>query len=222
MAQSLVATPNLRLKVSHDQVVVMNQTIRSKVPPPHPPPRQSLGLPSRHSLPRKKLQERKPPRSTALGPRASTQYGHPDAVAPLPTPLQTSPSSPRRQGGAPARGAASPYVAPATATPSPSTPYGGRGGPSATPYTPYGASSSSLFTPSPSTPADGPPLSPYLYNHPVSQSTPLPTTGAGSPLASAASTGTTTPGSTTRNWRRLRSSASDTPRSQRDNKCALQ
>ncbi|ELR20438.1 Fbox domain containing protein [Acanthamoeba castellanii str. Neff] len=196
MAQSLVATPNLRLKVSHDQVVVMNQTIRSK--------------------------ERKPPRSTALGPRASTQYGHPDAVAPLPTPLQTSPSSPRRQGGAPARGAASPYVAPATATPSPSTPYGGRGGPSATPYTPYGASSSSLFTPSPSTPADGPPLSPYLYNHPVSQSTPLPTTGAGSPLASAASTGTTTPGSTTRNWRRLRSSASDTPRSQRDNKCALQ
>jgi hypothetical protein len=30
-AQSLVPTPKLKLKVSHDQVVVMNQTIRSKV-----------------------------------------------------------------------------------------------------------------------------------------------------------------------------------------------
>jgi hypothetical protein len=39
MAQSLVATPNLRLKVSHDQVVVMNQTIRSKVPLRPPLPR---------------------------------------------------------------------------------------------------------------------------------------------------------------------------------------
>jgi hypothetical protein len=68
MAQSLVATPNLRLKVSHDQVVVMNQTIRSKVPSPPQPAISvvvwSLSLPSCHSLRPKK----------AAGEEAATEH----------------------------------------------------------------------------------------------------------------------------------------------------
>lgn len=64
MAQSLVATPNLRLKVSHDQVVVMNQTIRSKVPPPTRRLVSPLAYP--HVIPSPKK---------AAGEEAATEHG---------------------------------------------------------------------------------------------------------------------------------------------------
>lgn len=121
MAQSLVATPNLRLKVSHDQVVVMNQTIRSKVPPtghlgrslvpeltfvPFPPPEKSCRRGSRHGAPRSDPGRRHSTATPTRWPRCPRpsrrrrrrpggRAARPQEVLPRPTSLRPRPRRPR-------------------------------------------------------------------------------------------------------------------------------
>lgn len=160
-------------------------------------------------FPVNKFEAKKPPRSIALAPRASTQIVAGDSSASVAAFLQTSPSSPRRRPGR----NVSAYFTPASST---TTPYSPRGAGTSTTY------ASSLFSPtSPASPTTSamPPISPFIYSQNVSQSTPLPGDRRGSLTSSA-----TTPAP---NSRRLSSSISDRNRQTnqnppREKKCILQ